>query len=139
MATRGGPLSSNPPNNQLEMRDGTNTSSRLVPRADQQAVQVDSSPMAMVSRMQKVNAGDHVVEADVQFAENQPEVGFGSGNAIHRASVNSSTPIAQATKGGDEDDDMADVNLTERSEPGLQSMASNNNNPQEVKSMQQYA
>ena len=95
--------------------------------------------MAMVSRMQKVNAGDHVVEADVQFAENQPEVGFGSGNAIHRASVNSSTPIAQATKGGDDDDDMADVNLTERSEPGLQSMASNNNNPQEVKSMQQYA
>ena len=58
----------------------------------------------------------------------------------HRASVNSSTPIAQATNEGDEEDDMADVNLTERSESGgPQAMTASNNNPQEMKNIMHYA
>ena len=57
----------------------------------------------------------------------------------HRASVNSHTPIAQATNEGDEEDDMADVNLTERSESGGPQGLTANNNPQEVKNMMPYA
>ena len=58
-----------------------------------------------------------------------------------RASVNSSTPIAQATDGGDEEDDMADVNLTDHIESGgPQGMTATNYNPQEqVKNMMPYA
>ena len=92
--------------------------------------------------MQKINAGDYVAEANVQFAQNQPEVAFGGNQmADHlRASVNSSTPVAQPTTEGDEGDDMADVNLTERSESGgPQVMTAINTNPQEMKNMTHYA
>ena len=108
----------------MEMRERSTTVSRLIPREEQQAIQ---SPFAISAMQTKVQDGDHVADANVQFADKQPEVGFGGQGGARGAAKPQST--GGNNEDEEEDEEMADVNLTERSQDGPQAQTKNSQHP----------